>query len=117
MLIRTGPTAMWRSGHGYTLIEVVFVAGLVATLSTVAIPRIQRALDEFRTVGAARYLGARLERTRAEALARSSDVALRFVQEGTRYRYAMYVDGNGNGVRTADISSGIDRLASHEEHL
>ena len=49
--------------------------------------------------------------------ARSSDVALQFVQEGTRYRYAMYVDGNGNGVRSADISSGIDRLASHEEHL
>jgi type II secretory pathway pseudopilin PulG len=120
---RTGTNTKWGAGQGspppqgYSLIEVVFVAGLVVTLSAVALPNIQRALDEFRTVGAVRYMAARLERTRAEALARSADVALRFVDEGITYRYAVYVDGNANGVRTADISSGEDRLASHEERL
>ena len=43
--------------------------------------------------------------------------ALRFVQDGPTYRYGVYIDGNANGVRAADIATGIDRLVSHEERL
>jgi len=114
---RAGPVAVWRPGHGYSFIEIVFVAGLVATLSAFALPAVQRTLDDFRTVGATRYLAARLERVRIEALTRSADVALRFVQDGLTYRYGVYIDGNANGVRAADIANGIDRLISHEERL
>jgi hypothetical protein len=39
------------------------------------------------------------------------------VQEGASYRYAVYVDGNANGVRSADISDGNDRQVSHDERL
>lgn len=112
-----GPVVRWRPGHGYSFIEIVFVAGLVATLAAFALPGIQRALDEFRTVGGARYLAARLERVRTEALTRSSSVALRFVPDGLTHRYGVYIDGNANGVRAADIANGIDRLISHEERL
>jgi type II secretory pathway pseudopilin PulG len=114
---RAGPVAAWRPGLGYSFIEIVFVAGLVATLAGFALPGIQRTLDEFRTVGATRYLAARLARVRTEALTRSADVALRFVQEGLTYRYGVYLDGNANGVRAADIEDGVDRLISHEERL
>lgn len=114
---RAGPAAAKRSGQGFSLIEVVFVAGLVATLAAMALPSIQRVLDEFRTVGATRYVAGRLERARIEALSRSTSVAMRFVQEGTTYRYGVYMDGNRNGVRSADITGGIDRLVSHEERL
>lgn len=117
MRCRTGPAAGWRSGRGYTFIEIVFVAGLVAICVVAAVPGIQRAVDEFRVVGATRYLASRIERTRMDALARSSDVALRFVQDGVTYRYAVYVDGNANGVRSTDIESGIDWRSSHEERL
>lgn len=114
---QAGPAAKWWPGHGYSLIEIVFVAGLVATLAAFALPGVQRTLDEFRTVGATRYLAARLERVRTEALTRSSDVGLRFVQDGLAYRYGVYIDGNANGIRAADIANGIDRLISHEERL
>jgi len=114
---RAGPAVTWRPGHGYSFIEIVFVAGLVATLAAFALPGIQRALDEFRTVGAARYLAARFERVRTEALTRSASAALRFVPDGLTYRYGVYIDGNANGIRAADITNGIDRLISHEEHL
>lgn len=114
---RAGPAAAWQPGLGYSFIEVVFVAGLAATIALVALPNIQRMLDEFRAVGATRYLAARLARTRSEALARSTDAALRFVRVGPTYRYGAYIDGNANGVRSADITNGIDRLISPEERL
>jgi type II secretory pathway pseudopilin PulG len=112
-----GPAAAWRPGRGYSFIEIVFVAGLVATMALVALPTVQRTLDEFKAVGATRYLAGRLARARIEALARSTDVALRFVPDGLTYRYGTYIDGNANGVRSADIVNGIDRLVAHEERL
>jgi hypothetical protein len=95
----------------------MFAAGLVAVLAALAVPNIRLALDELRTVGAARYLAGRVERARTEAIARQANAGLRFVPDGTTYRYALYVDGNRNGVRSADIQGGIDRRLSHEERL
>jgi hypothetical protein len=34
---------------------------------------------------------------------------MKFRKNGNRYEWALYVDGNGNGIRTAEIASGIDR--------
>jgi hypothetical protein len=35
--------------------------------------------------------------------------AIRFERDGDRAYYSIYADGNRNGVRTADINSGVDR--------
>ena len=104
-------------GHGYSLVELVFAAGLVATLASVAVARIDMALDELRTAGAARYVATRLQQVRTEALARNADAALRVRADGSSFIYAVYVDGNRNGVRSLDIQRGIDRRASREERL
>jgi hypothetical protein len=61
-------------------------------------------------VGAARYLAARLAYARSQAVARSANVAVLLTIAGDTATVAMYVDENGNGVRTRDIASGIDRL-------
>jgi hypothetical protein len=74
-------------------------------------------LDEYRALGAVRYISTRLYQTRMEALVRSADAAMRFVQTGEGYAYAVYVDGNGNGVRTRDIQRGMDRLVQPQESL
>jgi hypothetical protein len=36
-------------------------------------------------------------------------VALKFRNDGGRYEWALYRDGNGNGVRSSEIASGVDR--------
>ena len=79
--------------------------------------RVEIALDELRTAGATRYLASRLQRARMEALARNADVALRFTADGSSFAYAMYADGNRNGVRSVDIQRGLDRRVSSEERL
>ena len=53
-------------------------------------------------------MAARIGLARLEAVRRSSAVAYRFVPAGADYRFTAHVDGNGNGVRTIEISNGVD---------
>ena len=106
-----------RSARGYSLLEAVFVAGLGITMTAVAVPQYLAGIDDFRASGAARYLSARLQRARMEAVMRSAAVAMKFTQTPDGYTYAVYVDGNGNGVLTEDIQSGVDRGLNGAEHL
>jgi hypothetical protein len=100
---------------GVSLLEVVFVAGMLCTAGAVAIPAITAAIDDLRTQGAVRYMAGRAQEARTQAVLRSAHVALRFERQGDTYRYALYADGNEDGVRTQDIQRGIDvRLAPFE---
>ena len=45
---------------------------------------------------------------RMQAIRRSTRVALRFDAAGSDYRFAEYLDGNGNGVRATEIVTGTD---------
>jgi type II secretory pathway pseudopilin PulG len=105
------------SAHGYTFVELLFVIGTVATVSGVAVPQLLTGLDDFRTAGAARHVAARLQRARMDAVVRSADVGLQVTQAADGYSYAVYVDGNRNGVRSADIQRGIDKRLVAPERL
>jgi len=100
-----------------TLGELAVVLGLVATVTATALPELQAGLDDARVAGAARYLSSRLAESRMDAIQRSREVALRFSLANGKYRYTVYVDGNGNGVLTRDIQRGIDRLLRGPEAL
>jgi type II secretory pathway pseudopilin PulG len=106
-----------KSARGYSLLEVVFVAGLGITLAAVAVPQFLAGIDDFRASGAARYLSARLQRARMEAVMRSASVAMKFAPTADGYSYAVYLDGNGNGVMTEDIQHGVDRRLNGPERL
>jgi type IV fimbrial biogenesis protein FimT len=94
--------------HGYTLVELMFSAGLVAILVAAAIPQLTAGVERSRTVGAARYLASRLALARAQAVARSANVALLLTASEGTFVVGTYADGNGDGVRTRDITAGID---------
>jgi type II secretory pathway pseudopilin PulG len=110
----TTPQARCR---GYSLIELVFATGIAVTMSAVAVPQSLAAIDDLRAAGATRYISARLQRARMEAVARSADVAVQFTETKDGYRYAVYRDGNRNGVRMRDIEDGIDRRIAPVERL
>jgi hypothetical protein len=81
--------------------------------AVIAVPGLTTAIDEYRTLGAVRYVSSQVQRTRAEAVARSANAAVWFERSGDSYAFSTYVDGNHNGVSMRDIESGIDRqLAS-----
>ena len=108
---------MRRLSPAYSLIEVTFVLAILATLGGMAVPQVLSSLDDFRTAGAARYMSSRIHQTRMAAIARSRDVALKFVEQGATYTYAEYQDGNGDGVRTRDINSSVDRCTQPPTRL
>ena len=97
------------ASNGFSLIELMLVVGIAATTTVVAIPEFMAAMDEYRTLGAARYLSSQFHRTRAEAVARSANTAVRFEPSGNSYTFSTYLDGNRNGVSVRDIGDGIDR--------
>jgi hypothetical protein len=102
---------------GYSLIELLFVLSVAVTVTGMAIPPLLAGLDDYRTAGAVRYIATRIQRTRMEAISRSSTTAIEFVQAGDGFSFATYVDGNGDGVRTSDITKGIDRQVGAIERL
>jgi len=103
--------------RGYSLLEIVFVAGIGMTLTAVSVPQLLTGLDDYRAAGAARYMATRFQRTRMEAITRSAAVAMQFTPVGASYSFAEFVDGNGNGVLTREIQSGVDRAVRPDERL
>jgi type II secretory pathway pseudopilin PulG len=101
----------------FSFIEILFVLGTAATVSAVAVPETLATIDDGRTAAAARYVSTRLQRARMEAVTRSQSTALRFTLQPDHYDFATYVDTNHNGVRSADIQSGIDRLVQPVDRL
>ena len=88
----------------------MFAAGIIAVLAAAAIPQLTAGVERSRTVGAARYLASRLALARAQAVARSANVALLLSASGGTFVVGTYVDGNRNGVRTLDIAAGVDTV-------
>jgi len=109
--------AVDASERGVTVLEVVFVLALAVTVGGLAMALTSSAIDEMRTAVAARYVAGRIGSTRIDAVRRASAVALRFEAIDGDYVYAPYEDGNGNGVRTAEIRAGIDRMVGPVERL
>jgi type II secretory pathway pseudopilin PulG len=109
---------MWmRRVAGYSLIELMFALGVMVTLAGIAIPQILAALDDYQAYGAARYISGRLHETRMMAVTRAVNTAMRFTVAGSSYAYAVYIDGNQNGVRSADIAGGVDPEIQKGERL
>ena len=106
------------AASGYTLIELACVLALATTVGAVTLPGVLTTLDEARTIGAVRYMSARLQRARMEAVMRSADVSLKItLASAGRYRYVTYVDGNRNGVRATDILRDVDSEIMPPESL
>src|SRR3990170_4821818 len=89
---------------GFTVLELLLTLAVSVTMTAIALPLTGAALDELRTGMAARYLAARIGDARLHAVSRSARMALRFDPLDGDYGFTEYRDGNGNGVRTLDIT-------------
>jgi hypothetical protein len=92
------------------------VIAILITLVGIGLPQLLTVIDEYRTASAARYLAARFRLSRMDAVRRSATVAIRFERGGV-VRYASFLDGNHNGVRTPDIERGVDRRLTDFERI
>ena len=103
--------------HGFTLIELMLAMSVSVVLVGIALPVGGDALDDMRARAAARYLSGRIAANRLAAINRSRSIGIRFTPAIPDYAFAAYVDGNANGIRTADILSGADSLTGTSRQL
>ena len=93
---------------GWSLVELVMVIGVSLVVGALAMAAFAPLGARARAIGAARYLAALLQRERIEAVRTGRVCGLRFDDDGSMIGFARVVDGNGNGLRSAEIAGGID---------
>lgn len=99
----------FSSAAGFSAIELVAALAIAGALIAAAASGTFQLQSTLAVRSAAAEVAAAFFRARAYALARGVAVALKFRRDGGRYEWTLYRDGNGNGVRTAEIASGVDR--------
>ena len=94
--------------HGASLVELTVALALVALGAAVVLPAASRMRDAGRVEAGARYMATLLAARRGTAVAESRSVGLHFEPDGEGWAWREASDGNGNGVRTAELRSGTD---------
>lgn len=113
------PDRLWPAGGvarralpaGASMVEVTIALALVATTAAMSAPLFASSVDANRARAAAQYLAAECRSARIQAIARSATSALVFDQVAGKWQIQRCLDGNGNGVRRADITRGRDSCA------
>jgi type II secretory pathway pseudopilin PulG len=95
--------------HGRTVLELLVVLVLLLLTATVLIPGLRAYSQEVHLMGAAQVFRGRFRLAQSMAIRRGVETAIRFEtgRDGLAY-YSIYVDGNRNGVLSADIEKGRD---------
>lgn len=109
---------MPRAETGHTLIELMAALAVLVALFGVGRPWVEAYLAEARLLGAGRVFKGEFRRARSIAVRSGAQTAIRFERgaDGTWF-YSTYLDGNHNGVLSADIRRGVDRRISEPRRL
>jgi prepilin-type N-terminal cleavage/methylation domain-containing protein len=95
--------------RGFQLIELLVALAVLGATALIAVPPLVALSAKLRVDLAAHEVAGALMQARGLAIKHGAAVAVRFYPEGGRVGFAHFRDGDGDGVRNADIRGGIDR--------
>ncbi|MFN2385664.1 MAG: GspH/FimT family protein [Thermoanaerobaculia bacterium] len=98
-----------RGAAGISPVELLLALAVAATVLAVIVPGVHHLRSSVAIRSAAGQVRAAFYRARMVAIKRGVLVGVKFRRNGGRQEWALYADGNGNGVRNAEITSGVDR--------
>jgi len=96
------------SERGHTLLELIAVVTVLLVTAALGLPYLKAYSVEAHLVGAGNAFKGEFRRARSIAVSRNTYAAIRFEPGPAGPSYSIYVDGNHNGVLSADIASGKD---------
>lgn len=105
------------ASKGYTLAELLAVLAIVAMAVAVALPAAATLRDAGRAAAGARTMATLLSAQRWKSVTAHRVLGLQFRKAGTNWTWREVADGNGNGLRTADIARGIDPVLTQDAAL
>lgn len=95
--------------RGATLAEILVAVAILASLVAVSAPAAAYLRNGGRAAAAAREVATTFASERWRAVTLSRTGGLQFEGSGAAWRWRPVEDGNGNGLRTAELRSGVDR--------
>lgn len=111
-------TSVVRREAGYHLVEALVALAVSGIVLVVSVPALERLAARMRVELAASEVASTLRVARAFAIRHDANVGLKFrVGDDGAVTWALYRDGDGDGVRTADIDSGDDPRVLAEQRL
>lgn len=96
------------NARGASVLELVVVLAVVGVMAGLAAPATRMSSESSRVRDAAGFFAARVRLARQHAVFRSAAVGLVFDQTDGRWQVRVCHDGNGTGIRRAEIASGTD---------
>ncbi len=96
--------------RGFSLVELLVVLAAVLLTVAAAAPHIKAYSDDVHLLGASDEFKGAFRRARSMAINSTGNVAIVFDGEGDQARFAIYRDGDRDGVRRDDILAGVDPL-------
>ncbi len=106
-----------RASSGHTLTELVVVVAAFGIIAGTGIPALTNTMSRAALRSATAQVRDLLRLTQEEAMTLNRNRGIRFTQEGERWVWAVYDDGDGDGVRNADIAAGVDPLVAGPEDV
>jgi Tfp pilus assembly protein FimT len=100
---------MKRAEIGHSLVEMLMMMTLIGIIAGIGIPRCWESVQEYRLRGASLYMRGLLRQIRAQAAAKNAYMGIVFDEEEGQPALSIYIDGNHNGIRRAEIRSGVDK--------
>lgn len=96
---------------GYSLVEMLVSVAIIGLFVLVALPAFGSIQRKFALRAATSELRSIFHTARMRAIAQGRHAGLKFIRAGNEWSFAMYDDGDGDGLRNDDIARNIDRLA------
>ena len=110
---RAGRIGRRRHQQGFNLLEILIAMTVTAAVAFVGIPPALDLYQGLRVRLAAQEIAAAMYAARSHAVRHNQSVGLKFrTDRDGVVTYALYRDGNGNGVRNKDVDSGVDPLVA-----
>jgi type II secretory pathway pseudopilin PulG len=94
------------------MVEMLVVLAVMVVMAAVGFPHFRAFTAEAHLLAAGREFKGEFRRARSMAVRSGVYTAIRFERRLEGEMYAVYADGNDNGVRSADIRTGTDRLVA-----
>ena len=100
-----------HSERGFTLIEMLITIAIIGMIAAFAAPAFMTIARHAAARNAAGELRSIFFAARIRAIARGRNCGVKFSKAADGWTYALYDDGDGDGVRNDDITSGVDKCA------